>query len=284
MISRERLRCALEHREADAVPIDFGAMRSTGICAIAYGNLRRFLNLPERPVRVYDMIQLLAESDRDVVQRLRADVVQLHRLCTVAGMPNDEWRAGRLENGTSCLFPRNYSPWINEKGEKHLLFNGSVYAKMPAGGMYYDRVFHPYEEVSTTSDIDEIPIDPISDYELLYLQRRAEELYKNTEYGILGAFGGGFFEVGQGDFGFEKYYYNLAMEPTLIHHYNRRLCNASGFGRASSLLGGIWLCRLGLFGLGRGVRGLLGGFLTRFLVNKKEMIHKENQGRQDNSN
>ena len=34
------------------------------------------------------------------------------------------------------------------------------------------------------------------------------------------------FEVGQGDFGFEKYFCNLAMEPRLMHYYNERLCNA----------------------------------------------------------
>jgi len=224
MISRERLRCALEHREADSVPVDFGAMRSTGISAVAYGKLRTYLNLPERPFKVYDVIQQLAEPDEDVVNRLQADVVQLHRLCTVPGIPNNEWRGGQLEDGTPCLFPRNYSPWMNEKGEKHLLLDGAVYAKMPVGGMYYDRVFHPYQDASTIDDIDKIPMALISDYELEYLQRRAEQLYRTTDYGILGAFGGGIFEVGQGDFGFEQYFNNLAMEPRLIHHYNRKLC------------------------------------------------------------
>ena len=66
MIPRERLRCALEHREADSVPIDFGAMRSTGISAHAYGKLRTYLNLPKRPFKVYDVIQQLAEPDEDV--------------------------------------------------------------------------------------------------------------------------------------------------------------------------------------------------------------------------
>lgn len=45
MTSRERVRCALEHTEADKVPVDFGAMRSTGINAMAYGELRQHLGL-----------------------------------------------------------------------------------------------------------------------------------------------------------------------------------------------------------------------------------------------
>jgi len=34
MNSRERIRMAIDHREADRVPIDLGGMRSTGIAAI----------------------------------------------------------------------------------------------------------------------------------------------------------------------------------------------------------------------------------------------------------
>ena len=38
-------RLALEHKEADRVPIDFGAMRSTGISTIAYNKLKKNLGI-----------------------------------------------------------------------------------------------------------------------------------------------------------------------------------------------------------------------------------------------
>ena len=60
MTSRERVRTALNHREPDRVPVDLGAHRSSGIAAIAYHKLRTYLQLPEKPVRVYDMVQQLA--------------------------------------------------------------------------------------------------------------------------------------------------------------------------------------------------------------------------------
>ncbi len=40
MTSRERVRKVLNHEEADRMPIDFGAMRSTGMTAVAYNNLK----------------------------------------------------------------------------------------------------------------------------------------------------------------------------------------------------------------------------------------------------
>jgi len=43
MKSRERVKLAINHKQADRIPIDSGAMRSTGIATIAYNNLRKGL-------------------------------------------------------------------------------------------------------------------------------------------------------------------------------------------------------------------------------------------------
>ncbi len=45
MTSRERILAAIEHRQPDRVPVDLGATPSSGISAIAYGNLKT----PPRP-------------------------------------------------------------------------------------------------------------------------------------------------------------------------------------------------------------------------------------------
>ena len=52
-----RVRVALGHQEPDMVPIDFGAMRSTGISAIAYNNLKQYLGIDAGETRVYDLYQ-----------------------------------------------------------------------------------------------------------------------------------------------------------------------------------------------------------------------------------
>ena len=45
MNSRERVLKTLQHQEPDRVPIDLGGMRSTGITAIAYNRLLRYLGI-----------------------------------------------------------------------------------------------------------------------------------------------------------------------------------------------------------------------------------------------
>ena len=57
MTSRERVLAALNHEETDCVPIDLSGHRSSGIAAMAYAQLRDYLDLPKRSIRVYDPVQ-----------------------------------------------------------------------------------------------------------------------------------------------------------------------------------------------------------------------------------
>lgn len=63
MTSRERVLAAIDHLEPDRVPIDCGAMRSTGIQAIAYNRLKKHLGIDQGHTRTFDMIQQLAEPE-----------------------------------------------------------------------------------------------------------------------------------------------------------------------------------------------------------------------------
>ena len=69
--SRERLLTALEHREPDRVPIDFGG-NQTGIHKFAYQQLIGQLGLKEELV-ILDIVQQLAKPSEAVLQRLHVD-------------------------------------------------------------------------------------------------------------------------------------------------------------------------------------------------------------------
>ena len=64
---RERVLKTISHNQPDRVPIDFSGHRSSGINPEAYRNLRQYLGLPERPIKVYDMVQQLAVLDEDIL-------------------------------------------------------------------------------------------------------------------------------------------------------------------------------------------------------------------------
>ncbi len=223
MTSRERIIEAMNHRKTDVLPIDFGAMRSSGISAIAYHNLKKYLGMEGKPAKLYDVFQQLAEPELEVVDRLGGDVVQAHRLCPAFGIPIKAWKAGKLQDGSDCIVPEGYSPVKNVEGNLEIRDGETVIAKMPANGYYFDQVHQPYENVKTEDDIDRIPIPEITDEELEFLKAQVKHLYETTDKAILVSFGGNILEAGQIGWGFEKFYMDLALKPDLVHYWLNKL-------------------------------------------------------------
>ncbi len=78
MTSRERVLTALRYQEADRVPIDLGAMRSSGIQAIAYNRLKAHLDIEGGQTVLYDIMQQLAQPEQTIVDRFHLDALPLH--------------------------------------------------------------------------------------------------------------------------------------------------------------------------------------------------------------
>lgn len=77
MNSRERVRAAMNFQPVDRLPKDLGAIRASGISAFAYPGLVKALGLPYRKPRVYDISQMLALPEPDVLDALGCDVAVL---------------------------------------------------------------------------------------------------------------------------------------------------------------------------------------------------------------
>ena len=77
MTSRGRIRATLNFEPVDRVPCDLGGMRSTNVSCFAYPALVDALGLPGRKPRVYDLSQMLALPETDVLDALGCDVVTL---------------------------------------------------------------------------------------------------------------------------------------------------------------------------------------------------------------
>jgi uroporphyrinogen decarboxylase len=226
MTSRERIIEAISHREPDVLPVDFGGMRSTGISARAYKNLKDYLGIKEGTVKLYDVFQQLAEPEMEVLNLLGGDVVQLHRLAPAFDIKIDRWKQVRLYDEFVATVPEDYSPVPNENGDLEIRDKGTVIARMPKGGFYFDQVIHPYEKVETYQDIDNIAIPEITDEELAFLEKEARKLYEQTDKAILAAFGGNIFEAGQINWGYEKFYVDLAINKDLVHYWLNKLTDA----------------------------------------------------------
>lgn len=75
MTSRERVKIAINHKEVDRVPIDLGAMRSTGIATIAYNELCKKLGITKGLVKMYDFVQQLAYPEKEIMDMFHIDTI-----------------------------------------------------------------------------------------------------------------------------------------------------------------------------------------------------------------
>jgi uroporphyrinogen decarboxylase len=220
---RERILAALDFRETDRVPIDFGGMRSTGIHAIAYHRLKAHLGLTGGHTRLYDIMQQLAEPEPEVLDLLGGDVVQLHRLRPAFGIAIDRWKPGALPDGSPCLEPAGFTPEREPGGDEVIRADGRVIARRPADGLYFEMAHFPLADATSASDIDACPWPLIDDAELAYLRENARRLRAPGDRAVLAAFGGNILEEGQFTWGWGRFMEELALRSELVRYYLDRL-------------------------------------------------------------
>jgi uroporphyrinogen decarboxylase len=223
MTSRERVLAALNHEEPDRVPIDFGAMRSTGIMGIAYNRLKAHLGIREGATRIYDLMQQLAEPEPEVAERMGADVIQLHRQAPCFGIALGGWKPWTLPDGSPCEVPAGFAPEAQPDGSLILRTNGDVVARMPAAGLYFEMEHFPLAGARTKADVDAYEWPIMSDEEVRYLRRESERLRADADKAVLGEFGGNVLEGGQFMWGWARFMELLADERPLTEHFLERL-------------------------------------------------------------
>ena len=225
MNSRQRIQAVLNGQTPDKLPIDFGGMRSTGIQAIAYAELLKYLGFKDEKVLVYDIFQQLAEPSEKIVDYMGGDVLQVHKRCPAFGISIEEYKESKLMSGATGYVPKDFNPVTNENGDIDILTpdGKGVIARMPKGGLYFDLIDRKYENAHTIEEIDALPTEGLEDVDIDYMENSAKKLYETTDKALLMEFGGNVFEAGQSDFGYENFYVNIAIEQDLMHHYFERI-------------------------------------------------------------
>jgi uroporphyrinogen decarboxylase len=223
MNSRERVLAALRHEEADRVPIDLGAHRSTGIHVGTCYRLRRYLGLETRRVKLYDVMQQLGHVEEDLLDRFHADVVQIHRLKPALGLSIACWKEMDLPDGTPALVPEDYGPYPAPQGGWYLDCPDGSRSYMPSDANYFEAVEPPLTPTATQKDVDALPWDDIEDKDIEFVVRQARAVREKSDRASLVIFGGNVLESGNGAFGFQNFMYQLAANPSLVHYYYERL-------------------------------------------------------------
>jgi uroporphyrinogen decarboxylase len=234
MTSRERVSAAINHRRPDRLPVDLGGSIVTGINAVAYANLKRFLSgrgwsFASDAIKVTNIILLLAEVEPELVEAWGVDVLPVDRYYAAPGIPlSGSWNAHPLPDGSPALFPSGFEPVIEQDGTWKL-FEGEVMTGLlsPGSGSFVPSNF-PLADVDTGDlrELERFPLPRISPEELAYLGKRARHLHENTDKALFGWFNGSIFETGQYLSGFDTFFMRLAGEPEFSRRLLERLTEA----------------------------------------------------------
>ncbi len=194
MNSRERVLAALNHEEADRVPIDLGGFQ-TGIHLRAYRSLTEHLGLCETPA-VLDPIQQLAIPSERVLERFHVDVryVTAKTPDGFDGQIRSNRRGGRL--------------WHDLKDEF-----GVVWSMPDDQSLYMDITHHPLAD-ATIKDLEKYPFPSGGDRSRFRgLREKVSRLRAGTGYAISSGICGVTYEICWYMRGLERWFTDTIENP-----------------------------------------------------------------------
>ena len=221
--SRDRILKVLAHKEANRVPVDLGGMLSTGIMGIAYNQLKNYLGIKKGETRIWDLGQQLALVEPEILKYINADVVPLF-----LNLPK-KWKPWKLPDGSPCEVPVDFNPEKLTDGSLILRDKkGHITSKMPPGGYYFNRVYHPLANATSISDLEKYQFySPIEEERLKILQNKAKNLYETTDYAVMLNNAGGLYESAQGLRGWGNFMMDLAGDQKLAGYLLDKLLEAN---------------------------------------------------------
>jgi len=214
MTSRERILAVLSRRPPDRLPVDFGGTGVTGITGVAYGQLRRYLGLDGRPLRLFDLNQQLA-----VVEPAARELAGGDALLLIPGAR--EYRPWELPDGTPCQVPVGWQPVREPDGSDTLMGPyGKPLLRRLADSYWFSPAGPLCPGLESAADLPRfLPMirymDRASyhDESLAELATRAQRAYEETDLALVGHFGGHIFAAAQLLRGMESFMCDLLADP-----------------------------------------------------------------------
>lgn len=198
----------IDHREPDRVPIDCGAMRSTGIQAIGYAQLKKHLGITQGATRIFDVIQQLAEPEDWYLERFGIDAINAGREFAVHG-----WQPWTLPDGSPSEIPDYLAFTPDGEGGWTAGVRGQpASARMIPGATYFSQTCYPLAREDWESGLSDLggeigrvcwadlaePIfaDGFSPANLERIQQHLVALRAKHQRAIMIAYGANLFEWG----------------------------------------------------------------------------------------
>jgi uroporphyrinogen decarboxylase len=140
--------------------------------------------------------------------------------------PIDKWRAEVFHDGHDYLVPEGWETEALDDGSSVQVYRGIPVAKRAAKGFWYDPIYHPLEN-ATIKDLEDFHwMPPFSFYGLFDrktlkdlvkgLKEEAKRWYHDSDFALVGWFGGSVFEPAQGLRGFERFFLDTLENPEFL--------------------------------------------------------------------
>ena len=181
MTGKERIKAALNYKEPDRVPMDFGGCAQTTIHVSVIAGLRDHFGLEKQLVKVDEPYTMMGKIDDDLKNALGVDVDAVSGYNTFFGMPRDEWKEFVMEDGLEVLVPKNFNITRDEAGDIYTYPQGDTSVppsgKMPKGGYYFDAIIRqpPIDDDNLNVEDNLEEFAAMSEKELDWLKDRIEE-------------------------------------------------------------------------------------------------------------
>ena len=192
MTGRELLQAALDHRQPDRVPVDFGATFVTGIHVSMVHRLRqRVLGDKDYRVKVIEPYQMLGEVDDELRDALGIDVVGVLPRKSIFGTQAKDWKPFTLFDGTPCLVSGDFNVSSAPDGGWHIYPEGDTCVPasghMPKGGYFFDAIVRqePIDEdhLNPADNLEEFGL--LSAEDIAYFKQKAAWFEERGQYGSI---------------------------------------------------------------------------------------------------
>ena len=233
MTSKERVLASLNHREPDAVPVDFGSTAVTGIHVNAIVGLRDRYGLEKRPARVYEPYQMLGLIDEDLKKVMGIDVEGIPAPETLFGFRNENWKPYRLDSGLGVLVSEHFRTTKEPNGDTLIYPKGDLSAppsgRMPKNGFFFDTIVRqePIDEAKLNPEDNLEEFGPITLQNLDYFAvesgraaatgRAVMATFGGTAFGDIALVPAPFLKYPKGIRDIEEWYVSTVTRQEYIH-------------------------------------------------------------------
>lgn len=195
MNSKENFKATAAHKQPEKIVVDFGSTAVTGIHVSAIEQIRDYLGLEKRPVKVIEPYQMLGEVDDELIDALGIDVIGISSRENIFGFENKGWKEFKTFWGQEVLVPEDFNTTLDNDGNLLIYPKGDMNvpasATMPTTGYFFDTIIRQEpiieEQLNPEDNLEEY--DFVTKEDLDYWKNNLKEI-KNTDKAVVANFGG----------------------------------------------------------------------------------------------